>query len=60
MDGVSADLGSIITSTLALKSGERGAAVEMALLKNALDMQKELGAQIARMLQVGTVIDVSA
>jgi len=60
MDGISGDLTAVVAQTLALKDGNRGAAIEVALMKNALDVQKTMGQEIARMLQVGTGLDVTA
>mgnify|MGYP001104373270 CR=1 FL=1 len=49
-----------VSVALALKGADLRARIDVSLLKNALDFQKLLGAEIARMLGAGANLDIRA
>lgn len=60
MDGVSLNAGDPLLGALELKRTGESMSVSVALLKKSLDMERLMAAELARMLQVGTSIDVTA
>lgn len=59
MDGVSGSLEGVVSGALELKGSKERMAVGVVLLKKSLELDRLMAAEIARMLQVGTNIDVS-
>ena len=49
-----------IVDAVALKKANDGEGVSVSLLKKTLDMQKTIGFEIAKMLEVGTTVDTKA
>lgn len=63
MDGlraVGADVTSLAKLDQSMKANELGAQVGVALLKQSMDMQKEMAAQLMQMIGVGQNIDIEA
>lgn len=53
-------LGNTVADAMALQKANQRAAVDVSLMKMALDLQKNLGAEIAAMAGLGSVIDLKA
>lgn len=62
MDSISfgASVSGMVTDAVALKGANQRAALDVSLVKAALDFQKQLGADIARMMSVGLQVDIKA
>ena len=59
MDALSSDSISV-SGVMQLKAANQRAAVDVSLMKKNLDMQKLIGAEIAKMLGAGVNVDIRA
>lgn len=60
MDAITGGVGDVVANALEVQGQNGRMAVEVALLKKSFETERLMATEIARMLQVGTALDVSA